>query len=213
MKKLFLSLLFPITLFAANTNVFDNVKVNTSLTDNGTFIVTGYIRSPERYLLDSHGFPVVDWNNTYLNDTNNTPSLLWTDRIGQDENGAQTFRWDTSRQFNGGWTFTPATINSAATITPNFSSANVFNCTITNNATLAVPINGQQDGTVKIWFTCNSGTNTVTLASGYKISPSMASLPTNSFSVIVGTETVILAEKRGSLWNVTGFIPNFSTTP
>lgn len=107
----------------------------------------------------------------------------------------------------------PTTLSSTATISPDRDVNESFNVTLTNNATLTIPSNGIEGAIVKVWFTTLSGTNTVTLNSGYRISPQMSTLPTNNFSVIVNTSTALLAEKKGTNWMVTGFAPNYPLTP
>lgn len=102
----------------------------------------------------------------------------------------------------------PTTLIATATITPDRGTNESFNVTLTNNPTLALPINGIEGAIVKVKFLASNVSNVVTLASGYRVSPDMTLLPTNFFSVSTNTISIILTEKYGSDWLVTGFIPN-----
>lgn len=102
----------------------------------------------------------------------------------------------------------PTTLTATATITPDRGTNESFNVTLTNNPTLALPINGIEGAIVKVKFLASNVSNVVTLASGYRVSPDMTLLPTNFFSVSTNTISIILTEKYGSDWLVTGFIPN-----
>jgi len=103
----------------------------------------------------------------------------------------------------------PTTLSSTATITPDRNVNESFLVTLTNNPTLAIPSNGIEGAIVKVKFYASNVSNNVTLASGYIIPPSMSLLPTSIFTVTTNTTTIVLAEKYGTNWLVTGFNPAY----
>lgn len=96
MKKLILAfVLLPWAVFAAPTNTFDNVKVNTSLT------VTNNYNSVLREFYDPTGIKAINYSNRQLFDGGNVMFVDWNEGLLQDENAAFSMHWDSRRTLYG----------------------------------------------------------------------------------------------------------------